>query len=251
VLGALFRWLIGQRYLLANPFAGVKVRGSGRSAALDTSHAFSGGEWQLVRTIADGLEWSYGWEAPAAQRLRFVLDLAYSTGLRASELVGARLGGIQTDARGDHWLHLIGKGSKAGKVALPPMAWTALDRYLMERGLSVSPARWNPKTPLIGSLGNDSAASISGVRLWEIMRRFFVQAAEVIAADSPALAEKLRRASPRWTRHTHATQALAHGAELTTVRDNLRHASIATTSIYLHSDEIKRAQQLRQALAAW
>jgi hypothetical protein len=31
------------------------------------------------------------------------------------------------------------------------------------------------------------------------------------------------------------------GAELTTVRDNLRHASISTTSIYLHGDEVKRA----------
>lgn len=131
------------------------------------------------------------------------------------------------------------------------MAWTALDRYLMERGLPVSRARWNPKTPLIGSFGKDSAASISGVRLWEIMRRFFLQVADVIGADNPALAEKLRRASPHWTRHTHATQALEHGAELTTVRDNLRHASIATTSIYLHSDEIKRAQQLSQAFAAW
>ncbi|MPV66801.1 hypothetical protein GD429_13260 [Burkholderia sp. BE17] len=30
-----------------------------------------------IRTVADGLEWSYGWEAAAAQRLRFVLDLAY------------------------------------------------------------------------------------------------------------------------------------------------------------------------------
>jgi integrase len=46
-----------------------------------------------------------------------------------------------------------------------------------------------------------------------------------------------------------ATRALAGGAELTTVRDNLRHASIATTSIYLHSDEVKRAQQLRLAFA--
>jgi len=26
VLGALFRWLIAQRYVLANPFAGIKVR---------------------------------------------------------------------------------------------------------------------------------------------------------------------------------------------------------------------------------
>jgi integrase len=56
----------------------------------------------------------------------------------------------------------------------------------------------------------------------------------------------------RWVhkRHTHATHALAHGAELTTVRDNLRHASIATTSIYLQGDEIQRAGQMNQAFAA-
>jgi hypothetical protein len=45
VLGAMFRWLIEQRYLLANPFAGVKVRGTSRSTVLDTSHAFTEGEW--------------------------------------------------------------------------------------------------------------------------------------------------------------------------------------------------------------
>lgn len=51
-------------------------------------------------------------------------------------------------------------------------------------------------------------------------------------------------------RHTHATHALARGAELTTVRDNLRHASVATTSIYLHTDEVKRARQIGDAFAA-
>lgn len=249
VLGAMFRWLIEQRYLLANPFAGVKVRGTSRSTVLDTSHAFTEGEWLLVRSIADGLEWSYGWAAPAAQRLRFVLDFAYATGLRVSELVGARLGNIEADARGDHWVSVIGKGRKAGKVALPPKARTALDRYLLERKLPVTPARWHPDTPLIGSLEQESVAGISGVRLWEITRRFFAKAAEVIEADNPVLAEKLRRATPHWTRHTHATHALARGAELTTVRDNLRHASIATTSIYLHSDDVKRARQIRDAFA--
>jgi len=249
VLGAMFRWLIEQRYLLANPFAGVKVRGTSRSTVLDTSHAFTEGEWMLVRTIADGLEWSYGWEAPAAHRLRFVLDFAYATGLRVSELVGACLGNIATDARGDHRVSVIGKGRKAGKVALPPKARTALDRYLVERKLPVTPAQWHPDTPLIGSLEQDSVAAISGLRLWEITRRFFARAAEVIAADNPVLAEKLRRASPHWTRHTHATHAIARGAELTTVRDNLRHASIATSSIYLHSDDVKRARQIRDAFA--
>ncbi|MDL5410462.1 integrase, partial [Escherichia coli] len=77
--------------------------------------------------------------------------------------------------------------------------------------------RWHPDTPLVGSLEQDSAAGISSVRLWEITRRFFAKAAEVLEADNPVLAEKLGRASPHWTRHTHATHALARGAELTTV----------------------------------
>ena len=250
VLGAMFRWLIQQRYVLANPFAGVKVRGAGRTAAVDASRAFTDGEWALVRTIADGLEWSYGWEAPAAQRLRFVLDFGYATGLRASELISSKLGDIEMDRQGDHWLNLIGKGSRAGKVALPPLARAALDRYLVERGLPVTRARWNPKMPLIGRLGIDAAEGITGTRLWSVVRRFFETAANTIENDHAVLAEKLRKASPHWMRHTHATHALARGAELTTVRDNLRHASVSTTSIYLHSDEIKRARQIGEAFGA-
>jgi site-specific recombinase XerD len=80
-----------------------------------------------------------------------------------------------------------------------------------------------------------------------VVRRFFWTAAEIIEPDHPALAQKLRQASPHWMRHTHATHALARGAELTTVRDNLRHASISTTSIYLHGDDVKRARQLTAA----
>ncbi|MFC4706289.1 site-specific integrase [Paraburkholderia caffeinitolerans] len=251
ILGALFRWLIEQRYVLANPFSGVKVRDATGINVLDASHAFSEGEWALVRTIADGLEWSYGWSAPAAQRLRFLLDFGYATGLRASELIGATLGHIETDPRGDHWLRVTGKGKKRGSVALPPLAWDALARYLAERGLPVLPVRWNPQTPVIGSLDvgtrADNDAAISSVRLWMVMRRFFVLAADAIEADHAPLAEKLRRASPHWMRHTHATHALGRGAELTTVRDNLRHASVSTTSIYLHSDEIKRARQIAEA----
>jgi site-specific recombinase XerD len=40
-------------------------------------------------------------------------------------------------------------------------------------------------------------------------------------------------------RRAHATNALAQGATLTTVRDNLRHASITTTSIYVDDDEVR------------
>ena len=63
-----------QHYILTNPFAGLKVRGAHRNGELDASRAFSEGEWALVRVMADGLEWSHGWTAPAAQSLRFLLD---------------------------------------------------------------------------------------------------------------------------------------------------------------------------------
>lgn len=99
ILRAMFRWLIDQRYVLANPFAGLKVRGARRKGKLDSSRAFTTSEWELVRTIADGIEWSCGWAVPAAQRLRFVLDFGYATGLRAAELVGVTLNGIETGAR--------------------------------------------------------------------------------------------------------------------------------------------------------
>jgi site-specific recombinase XerD len=248
VIGAMFRWLIEQRYVVANPFAGIKVRGGTRSSPMDEGRVFSEGEWAIIRAVANGLEWSYGWKLASAQRLRFILDFAYATGLRSSEFVGSILGQIETDAQGDHWLKLVGKGSKAGKVALPPLARVALDQYLMQRGVPTTPAMWRRSTPLIADLKAGSGQNrITSTRLWNVTKRFFAATADVIEADSPKTAEKLRRASPHWMRHTHATHALARGAELTTVRDNLRHASVSTTSVYLHTDQAKRARQMRDA----
>ena len=152
MVGALFRWLVEQRYVVANPFAGIKVRASKRAIALETAHAFTEGEWLLTRTIANGLEWSYNWQAAAAQRLRFMLDFGYATGLRISELASATLCNVEVDAAGDHWLHVIGKGGKPARVTLTPLTRTALERYLQDRRLPVSRVHWNPATPLIGSL---------------------------------------------------------------------------------------------------
>lgn len=39
----------------------------------------------------------------------------------------------------------------------------------------------------------------------------------------------------------------ATDAGLATVRDYLRHASIATTSMYLHGDDVLRAREINQA----
>lgn len=253
VLRALFRWLIEERYVLANPFAGIKVRGTVHVGPFDTARSLTDLEWQVVRALAEGLEGSGGWSEMAAQRLRFLLDFLYATGLRSHELVSATLGDISTDRHDDAWLQVTGKGARQGKVALPPLAAEALERFLMQRGLPVSRRRWQPDTSLAailtggGDLTRGSHEGMTPTRLRQVLQRFFVQAATMLEGDDPALAAKLRHASPHWMRHTHATHALEHGVELVAVRDNLRHASIATTSTYLHGDDSRRARQVDAA----
>jgi len=143
----------------------------------------------------------------------------------------------------------VGKGGKAGKVAVPAFARAALDRYLAQRGLPTTPSRWNPDTPLVAGVAEDGPPITPG-RLRAVLRRFFDTAADAIRNDAPATAGKLRRATPHWLRHTHATHALDRRADLTTVRDNLRHASISTTSLYLHADDTRRARQMNDVFAA-
>lgn len=116
--------------------------------------------------------------------------------------------------------------------------------------MPISRRLWRPEIRLVGDLSDESGSGITSTRLWQVVRRFFKLAADIIGSDHPAAADKLRRASPHWMRHTHATHALDRGAELTIVRDNLRHASVSTTSVYLHSDEVKRARQIGEAFGA-
>jgi len=249
VLGVMFRWLMQQRYLLANPFAGVRVKGVDRAQAMDVSRALDDGEWRYIREVAEALEWSYGWEKGAAYRMRFILDFGYATGLRSEELVRATLGNVEVDDNGNHWLHVQGKGSKKGRVALPPLARSALDRYLVQRGLATTRSQWASKTPILGRVDTDDAAGLSASRLRALVKRFFALTATLIADRNPIVAEKLNRASPHWMRHTHATHALQQGVEMTSVRDQLRHASIATTSLYADSDDRRRASQINKTFA--
>jgi len=244
VLTSLFRWLNEKRYLAANAFSGVRVK-AGREGGSPRSRSFNDHEWQQIRSAADTLE-DKGWKPEAARRLRFILDFAAGTGLRNSELVRARLGQISRDEHGNRWIDVVGKGNKAGRVVVPPISSLALDRYLVARGLSIMEANWQRKTPLINRLGREEA-NLTGARLWAITRRFFQQASADLAAVNRPLSERLLQASPHWMRHTHASQALDRGASLVTVRDNLRHASISTTSVYVHTDELKRAQELSKA----
>lgn len=245
VVSAMFRWLVAQRYLKANPFAGLKVKGAKRTTDFDTSHMLRAHEWALMRIEADMLEFKHGWSPESAWRLRFILDFGLATALRASELVSATLGNIERNEGEESWLHVRGKGDKPARVHLPPLAIKALERYLAQRNLPVTTAYWHPDTPLIPPLSEDPGR-LSTSRLWAILKRFFLLAAEQLESVNPALAAKLQRMTPHWMRHSHASQAAKAGVPLTVIRDNLRHADISTTSGYLNQDDEERASHLRK-----
>lgn len=94
----------------------------------------------------------------------------------------------------------IAESAKAAKVAVPPLGWSALQRYLAERRVPTSSQRWDPGIPLVGSLDEDSASGITAARLWAVIKRFFRQAVDLVQDHSPSAADKLRKASTHWMR---------------------------------------------------
>lgn len=154
VVGAMFRWLISNATMLANPFAGIKVRGASRSNRWPSPGSSAKANGRVIKRSPKALEWGHGWQAPAA---------AYAScwtsptprACASGELVGATLGQIETDAHGDRWLHLVGKGSKGRQGGAAATGLCGAVRYLMQRKLPVTPARWDPLAPLIGSLDQE------------------------------------------------------------------------------------------------
>jgi site-specific recombinase XerC len=63
---------------------------------------------------------------------------------------------------------------------------------------------------------------------------------EVYDANWERAAERLRQASAHWLRHTAGSHMMDGQVDLRFVRDNLGHASISTTSQYLHADDDER-----------
>ena len=215
-----------------------------------SDRAFTTREWAFLLQWADRASTKLGWSTDAARRLQFVLSFAQATSLRLSELVHARVRDIKIELRSQRWLIVRGKGNKRALVALPPVAWRGLADEMHRRGYGKRVSAWQRSIPLIAAFASieqretSADAGISPGRLWAVLRKFFDQVADRIDATRPQLATKLRSATPHWLRHTHASHALEGGADLTTVRDNLRHASLTTTSGYLHVDQARRSRQL-------
>jgi len=263
ILSSLCEWLAKQRYLDANPFDGLPALPGPAQGGIQVEHALDERQWQwLLSYCAESLA-----NPPAGRdrrqylRLWIALQLAYCTGLRLAELAAARFGDIAYKNRGggQYWLRVLGKGGKQREVPLPGALAEALRNYAKTRGVA-----WgvpDSPEPVIGKFRKQAAPgfgepcvetpfSVSGLHI--VLRGFFKEAAaarkaagggtEQDARDALALAQM----TTHWLRHTHATHALGQGAALLLVKENLGHASLATTSVYLHGDKDHRHEAMEK-----
>jgi site-specific recombinase XerD len=91
---------------------------------------------------------------------------------------------------------------------------------------------------ILGIAGGEHPLTSTAIYL--IVKACFARAADSLEASDMAGAGRLRRASTHWLRHTAATHQADAGIDVRHIQRNLRHASIAVTSIYLHTEDDAR-----------
>ena len=155
--------------------------------------------------------------APEA-RDRALIETAYGTGMRVSELVGL---GSEDFNRRDRWARVRGKGSKERVLPLGDQAAEAIGRYLA-----------GPRTTLLGTRAdpgrlflNQRGGALTRMGFWKVLQK---RARE---AGLPP-----HHVHPHVLRHSFATHLLHGGASLRVVQELLGHSNLRTTEIYTAVD---------------
>lgn len=165
-----------------------------------------------VLTVDDALRLM---EAPGKSddtelRDRAVLETLYSTGIRASELIGMNREDI---SRHDRLIRIRGKGRKERIVPVGNKALNAIDAYLRQRKAGGEPA-----AVFTGPSGNRLTA--------RTVQRILENYRKKLGLTS--------KASPHTLRHSFATHLLESGADLRSLQELLGHTSLSTTQRYTH-----------------
>ncbi|MGO9606925.1 MAG: tyrosine recombinase [Candidatus Binataceae bacterium] len=161
-------------------------------------------------------------------RDRAMLELAYGSGLRVSELVGLQLPQVNLRAG---LVTVLGKGGKERMVPLGGAAIRAIAEYLKRREEELRAEQGNSaaRTRRASAARRSSAVFIT--RLGRSMtRQGFFKALKGWAASD----RRLSWLSPHTLRHSFATHLLEGGADLRAVQEMLGHTDISTTQIYTH-----------------
>lgn len=156
----------------------------------------------------------------AGKRLYAIFELAVNCGLRTIEISRADVCDLKITG-GNHWLYIQGKGrdDKDAKVFLVPEVYAAIKDYQDART-----DKPTAKSPLFVSTSNRSNGKRLSTRTISGLLKDALKAA---GFDSDRL-------TAHSLRHTSATTAHNSGLSLYEVQQAQRHASPATTEIYIH-----------------
>ena len=138
------------------------------------------------------------------------------------------------------FLRVTGKGSKARLVPATSELMAELIRYRKGASLSPLPLEGEAMPLMIPLIGPTKPMARSAIH--EIVKAVMRESAARLRQRGPefeAAAAHLEQASTHWMRHT-AGSHLSEKADIKVVRDNLGHANISTTSVYLHSEDDAR-----------
>ena len=249
IIQGLCQWLTDQHYLHGNPFKSVgKLARS--SYQLAVTRALTNAEWTAIKTYLGRMD-----SDPRYYRLRFILVLAYSTGARLSELVAMKKKDLKPFNRDDdaeqHWeIRVTGKGGVTRDVQLHLFVMNEIRGYFRQRGHASFEAA-PPQTPLIAGLEIDPATQradqvLSASRLYDVLKGFFGEVANTLPPSQRDMADRLKKASTHWLRHTFATHFLQTGGELAILRDLLGHKSLSTTSVYVTTERDNRSRAMEK-----
>jgi len=153
-------------------------------------------------------------ETPESLREQAILELAYASGLRLSELKNLRLEQLHLEAG---FINVIGKGNKERVVPVGRKAVEALNRYIE----TARPKFITPKSPANVFLTR-RGTPFASVTLWLHIK------------NRAGRAGIERNVTPHMLRHSFATHLLEHGADLRVIQELLGHANISTTEVYTH-----------------
>lgn len=164
-----------------------------------------------------------------AQRDSTMLDLLYSTGLRASELCDLEPGDLDQKER---TLRVRGKGGRERVVPYGQDTQKNLQHYLMVVYPQLNPGY--SETKLFVESDGKSARSLKRQDLWLWIKNLGLRA---------GLKQTL---SPHMLRHSFASHLLSGGMHLRGVQTLLGHRDINTTQIYTHLESKEVFAQYRK-----
>ncbi|MGH3055794.1 MAG: tyrosine-type recombinase/integrase [Gaiellaceae bacterium] len=154
-----------------------------------------------------------------------LLELAYSAGLRVSELTGLNHGDVD---RAAGLLRVRGKGRRERIVPVGRRALAALEAHLA----LAAPHTRKTEQPLFPGRAR---GRISNRTVQRVVKRRLAAAAAGLGVTPHAL------------RHSFASHLLDRGADLRAIQELLGHRSLASTQVYTHVSSARLRKAYRQA----